>query len=161
MCQSGGAQRRTSAALGADRRGVAAVEAALIMLTFITLLFMVIEVGIYFIMQSSLDIAVLSASETIRTAMQLSSAYSPPNAATLKGTIVTNGGAMLTSSTVAVDVNQLSTLSAGAVTVTDGSTDWGSSGSVVIVRATATMTFQPSTLVLTAISTAILRRPAY
>jgi len=161
MCQSGGTRRRTPALLSTDRQGVAAVEAALIMLTFITLIFMVIEVGIYFIMQSSLDVAVLTASETVRAAMQLSSTYSPPSAATLKGTIVTNGGAMLTSSTVAVDVNQLTTLSGGAVAVTDGSTDWGSSGSVVIVRAQATMTFQPSTLVLTAISTAILRRPAY
>jgi Flp pilus assembly protein TadG len=147
--------------LRGDRRGAAGVEAALIMLTFVTLIFMVIEAGIYFMMQSSLDIAVLTASETVRAAMQLSSAYSPPSAAALKATIVTNGGAMLTGSTVAVDVNRLSTLSSGSVAVADGSTDWGSSGSVVIVRAQATMTFQPSTLVLTAMSTAILRRPAY
>ena len=161
MRESGGTGPRTPALLPGDRRGVAGIEAALIMMTFITLIFMVIEVGIYFMMQSSLDIAVLTASETVRAAMQASSAYSPPSAATLKATIVTNGGAMLTSSTVVVDVNQLSTLSAGSVAVTDGSTNWGSSGGVVIVRAQATMTFQPSTLVLTAISTAILRRPTF
>lgn len=147
--------------LCADRQGVAAVEAALIMLTFVTMIFMVIEVGSYFMMQSSLDVAVLTASETVRAAMQLSSNCSALNAATLKGIIVANGGAMLTSSTVAVDVHLLTTLSSGAVAVTDGSTDTVGSGSVVIVRATATMAFQPSTLVLTGMSTAILRCPWY
>jgi hypothetical protein len=46
--------------------------------------------------------------------------------------------------------------------VADGTTDWGGSGSILVLRAQSTMTwFTPGTFVVTASSMAIVRRPNY
>jgi Flp pilus assembly protein TadG len=148
-------------ALWRNRRGVAAVEAAFVLPPFITLLLFIIEVGVYFTMQTSLDTGVLATAETLRSNMVVGSAFAPPTAAALKTMILSNGGAMLGVSNVAVDVRQLTTLSAGAVAVVDGSDDWGGSGAILVVRAQTTLPFLPGTTSLTVLSTSIVRRPPY
>lgn len=144
-----------------DRRGIAAIEAAFVVPPFVLLLFLIIETGVYFILQSALDVGVLSTAESLRTSMSVGSGFSPPAAATLKSTITSNGGAVLSVSAVSVDVRQLATLSAGAVAIADGSDDWGGSGSVLVVRAQATMLFLPGFTAPTIVSTSIVRRPSY
>jgi Flp pilus assembly protein TadG len=144
-----------------DRSGVAAIEAAFILPPFLILIFLIIETGAYFTLQASLDAGVLTAGETLRTAMLAGSAFAPPTAAALKTTIITNGGALLSASAVILDVQALATLSAGAVAIVDGTVNWGGSGSVLILRAQATMPFLPGTTTVTMTSISILRRPPY
>jgi Flp pilus assembly protein TadG len=144
-----------------NRRGIAAIEAAFVLPPFITLLLLIIEVGVYFTLQSSLDTGVLATAETLRSNMVAGSAFAPPTAAALKTMIISNGGAILGVSSVAVDVRQLTTLSAGAVAVADGTDDWGGSGSVLVVRAQTTLPFLPGTTSLAVLATSIVRRPPY
>jgi Flp pilus assembly protein TadG len=144
-----------------DRSGVTAIETALVLPPFVILLLMIIEVGIYFILQSSLDLGVLTTGEGLQTAMAVGRGYSPPDAAVLKASIAANGGAAILVANLAVDVRQLSTLSVGNQPVVDGSYDWGGSGSILVVRAQTTTQFLPGTSVLTMMSASIVRRPPY
>ena len=137
------------------------IEAVFVLPPFLSLLFLILVIGVYFTLQSSLDVGVLTTAETLRTNMFVGSSYSPPTAAVLKSAIRNNGGAVLSLSNLAVDVRQLSTLSSGPVAVVDGSDDWGGSGSILIVRAQTTMLFLPGTTVLTMTSTSMIRRPPY
>lgn len=154
--------RRKVLSLRRDRRGVALIEAAMVLPPFLTLIFMIIEVGIYFTLQSSLDAGVLAEAETLRTSMAAGSAFTAPTATVLKAAIAKNGGAVLLVGNLAVDVRQLATLSSGGtIAVADGSYDWGGSGSILVLRAQTTMPFLPSTTLLTLMATSIVRRPPY
>lgn len=145
-----------------DRRGVALIEAALVLPPFLTLLFLSIGVGIYFALQSSLDAGVLATAETLRTNMAVGSSYSQPTASDLSNWIAKNGGSVLLAANLSVDVSQLSTLSLNAKAVVAGTApDWGGSGSILVLRAQATTPFLPGATLLTLNSTSIIRRPPY
>ncbi len=161
MTERGKPAPRSPLSLRHDRRGLAAVETAFIMLPFLTLLFLIIELGIYFSMQSALDAGLLTTAEGLRSNLAASSTSSLPAAAALKTTISTNGGTLLSFSTLAVDVRQLSTLSAGAVAIADGTIESSVPGDVLVVRAQMTMPFVPGTTMATMTSTSIVRRPLY
>jgi Flp pilus assembly protein TadG len=152
---------RPALSLRRDRRAAAAVEAALVIGPFLMLLFLIIQIGMYFTLQAALDTGVLGTAESLRARLLSSSSFSPPTAAALITEIVSNGGIVLGTFTVAVDVRQLSTLPGSAPVTAGGTTDWGTSGSVLILRAQATMPFLPSTALLTMTSTSIIRRPTY
>ena len=153
--------RRPPAALRRDRRGVALIEAALVLPPFLALLFVSIELGIYFTLQSALDLGVLTTAETLRTNMAVGRTYTAPTASVLKAAIAANGGAVLLVASLAVDVRQLSTLSAANQPVVDGVDDWGGSGAILVVRAQTTMPLLPGATLLTMNATAIVRRPPY
>ncbi len=145
-----------------DRRGVTAVETALIMLPFCTLLIAIIQTGVYFSMQSALDASVLSAAESLRSGMTAGASYTPPTAAALKSSIATGGGVVLATATLAVDVRQMATLSGTATPVADGSTDWGGSGSILVLRAQAPVSWMVAGAgTLTIQSMAVVRRTDY
>jgi Flp pilus assembly protein TadG len=144
-----------------DRRGIAMIEAAFVLPPLLSMLFLIIELGVYFVLQSALDLGVLTTAETLRTNMAVGRTYTTPTASAVKAAIASNGGAVMAVANLAVDVRQLSTLSAAATPVVDGTYDWGGSGSVLILRAQTTMPLLPGTSLLTLVSTSIVRRPPY
>jgi Flp pilus assembly protein TadG len=147
--------------LTSDNHGIATLEAAFVMPPFLFMLLLIIETGVYFILQSALDVGVLATAESLRTSMQAGSGFSAPTAAALKSTINTNCGVPVGTSGLSVDVRQLATLSAGTVAIADGTDDWGGSGSVLILRAQATMLFLPGFTPPIIRSASVIRRPSY
>jgi Flp pilus assembly protein TadG len=145
-----------------DRRGVTAVETGLLMAPFITLLIAVLQTGIYFTTQSALDTGVLNAAEALRVSLAAGASFSPPSNATLKSQISGGGGSMISTANLAVDVQQMTALAAGAVPISDGSLNWGGSDSVLVVRAQSAVSWiAAGSGWLTVTSMAIVRRPAY
>jgi Flp pilus assembly protein TadG len=147
--------------LTSDSHGIATLEAAFVMPPFLFLLLLIVETGVYFILQSALDVGVLATAESLRSSMQAGSSFSPPTAAALKATINTNSGVPVGTSGLSVDVQQLTTLTAATVAITDGNDDWGGSGSVLVLRAQATMVFLPGFTPPVIRSTSVIRRPSY
>ena len=160
MSESPASRRRPALPLHLDRRGVSVIETALLLPLLLSLLFLVIETGIYFTLQSSLDIGVLTTAETLR-ASWLGATSCSPSATTLKTSIRTNGGAPLSLTTLAVDIRQLATLSSAAVAIVDGSADTGGSGIAMVLRAQTTMSLLPVGTPVTVAATSIVRCPLY
>ncbi|MGD0105948.1 MAG: TadE/TadG family type IV pilus assembly protein [Rhodopila sp.] len=155
-----GSGRHRLLGLARDRRGVAVIEAVFVLPLFLSLMFVIIEIGIYFMLQSSLDVGVLTTAETLRTTWQGATSCSP-SPSTLKTSIRTNGGALLSLSNLAVDVRLLSTLSSSAVAIVDGGVDSGGSGLAMVLRAQTTMPMLPGVTLLTMTSASIVRCPLY
>jgi Flp pilus assembly protein TadG len=142
-----------------DRRGAAAVESALVVYPFLMLLFMVIQLGLFFVVQSALDVGVLATAESLRASLLANSSYAIPSATTLATTITADGGSLLAAYGIVVDVRQISTLSTSAPAVPDGTTAACGSGSVLILRAQASLPFLPLNYLLRSTSTSIVRCP--
>jgi Flp pilus assembly protein TadG len=161
MQEAGKSGRRGLVSFGRDRGGLAVVEAALVLPVFLGLVFLIIGVGVYHTTQSSLDTGVLLTAESLASNMAVGSSYTPPTAAALTASIVSNGGSILQASNLLVDVHQLSTLSAGTVQVRDGIYDWGGSGSILVVRVQSVVPFLPESAGVTITSSSLIRRPPY
>jgi Flp pilus assembly protein TadG len=143
------------------RHGAAAIEFALLALPFITLMLFVLQMGIYFMAQTSLDTAVLSEAIALRNSIQASTNFVAPATTSVKTGVATSGGALLSTATLAVDVRQLTTLAGGITPIVDGVTDWGSSGSILVLRAAAPVPgFIGPFTSLEIQSIAIIRRPS-
>jgi Flp pilus assembly protein TadG len=145
-----------------DRRGVAAIETALVLTPFVTLLIGVLETGVYFTNQFSLDTGVLVTAETQSTAMMNTSPYSLPSVSTLKSSIATNGGSLVGVSNMIVDVRLLTNLTSSAVPISDGTQDIATcaAGDILVLRAQASVKWLVAGFAtLTIASSAIMRCP--
>jgi hypothetical protein len=152
----------TAALLIRDGRAVASIETAFVLPVFLLLILSIVQLGIYFMMQSALDSGVLSTAATLRANIAIGSSYVPPTGSSLKASIVAKGAGMLTSSIVTTDLRQLVNLTSASVPIADGTTDWGGSGSILVLRAHATMNwYLPSAISVAVDSMAIVRRPNY
>lgn len=150
-------------ALWRDRRGTAALETAILLLPFVTLLLGVLGTGVYFMSASALDTGVLLTAEAQTTAMLTASPYTLPSGASLKAAIRAAGGSLVATSSLIVDVRLMTNLTSSIVPIVDGQEDITTcvAGDILALRAQATMNWSvPGFKTLTFASSAIFRCPA-
>ena len=143
-----------------DSRGAAALEFAMVSAPFIFLLVAILQMGLYFMAQSSLDSGVVRTAETLRNNFTTGTTPTLLNAAALKTSVVANAGGLINNdSTSAVEIRQLTSLDSAAVPIVDGTVDYGSTTSVLVLRAQASvMVFAPGFSSLGQIKSAALVR---
>jgi Flp pilus assembly protein TadG len=138
-----------------------AVEFAIVSAPFLFLLMAVVQVGIFYMTQSALDTGVIRTAETLRNNFTTGSSATLLNAAALKSSVATNAGSLVTNnSTLAVEIRQLSNLSSSAVAIVDGTNDYGTTTSTLVIRAKFTaITLAPGLSGLSTLtSSALVRR---
>jgi Flp pilus assembly protein TadG len=141
-----------------DQRGASAVEFAIVAAPFFFLLMWILQLGIFFMAQTALDNGVISESETVRESLV---AGSLPSAASIKAGVVTAAGTLVSNNAnLKVEIRALSDLTSGAVAITDGATDYGTTTSTLVLRASGqVISFAPGFGSFnTVTSTVLLRR---
>ena len=144
-----------------DRDATSAVEFALVSSPLIVLMLGLMQMGIYFMTQSSLDSGVSRTAETLRNNFTTGTTPTLLNAAALKTAVVSNAGGLLNNdSTAGVEIRQLVSIDSAIVPIVDGTVDYGSTTSVLVLRAQAqVMIFVPGLSGLAKVqSSAIIRR---
>jgi len=147
-----------------DTRATSAVEFALVACPFILVLMMILQLGVYYMTQSALDIGVLNTVEAYRNAFTLNQTFTPPTGAAVKASVAANAGGLITNdSTLTVDVQQLTTLAAQALPISDQVADFGSATSSLALRAqSSVICFVPGCAqTLTARAVALMRRQGH
>jgi hypothetical protein len=130
--------------LGRDRRGVAAIDFALLGLPFILLLMCVMQLGMYYMTQVALDSGTVKEAESLRAIFSTGSTPVTPSGATLKANIVSGSGGGVVSSGLIVEIQPLANLDSGAVSISDGLASYGSAWTPLVLRAKYTFsTFVP------------------
>jgi Flp pilus assembly protein TadG len=154
-----GSPRAELAAFRRDGKGTAAVEFALISTPLILLLLALLQMSIYFMAQSALDSGVTTTAETLRNNFTTGSSPTLLTAAQLK-TSVAAAGMIANDSTTSVEIRQLTALDSATTPIVDGTVDYGSTTSVLALRAAAQVfNFAPGFSALAAVqSSAIIRR---
>jgi Flp pilus assembly protein TadG len=127
-----------------DSGGASAVEFAIVSGPFLFVLLAVLQMGIYYMTQSSLDTGVIRTADALRSSFTSTSATLPP-ATTLKSNVATYGGGMVqNNSSLAVEIRPLTSLSAANVPITDGTANYGTTTSTLVLRAqTSVLSFAP------------------
>jgi Flp pilus assembly protein TadG len=144
-----------------DSRAASAVEFAIVCGPFFFLLMGVAQVGIFYMTQSALDTGTIKTAEMLRNNFTTGTTAVLPGGASLKTSLVNYAGALINNnSTLSVEVRQLDTLSSGTVSIVDGTTDYGSNTSTLVLRAQAqAITFTPGLSGLSVVtSSAMVRR---
>jgi Flp pilus assembly protein TadG len=119
-----------------DTQAASAVEFALVALPFIFMLMGAIQIGLYYMVQSSLDTGVLKTADGLRRSFSTGTSPILPTASVLKSTVVQNSGGLIKNdSTLAVEIRQISALSSAIVPIADGTVDFGSTTSTLAIRA--------------------------
>jgi len=143
-----------------DRRAASAVEFALLMAPFFFLLLGVTQVGILFMAQSALDTGVVRTAETLRADFSNGTGVLP-NAGQLKTSVYSSACALVSNdASLAVEIRQFSSLTSSAVPIVDGTVDYGSTTSTLVLRAqSSVVTLAPGLSGLSTItSSALVRR---
>jgi Flp pilus assembly protein TadG len=141
-----------------DRRGASAVEFAIVAAPFFFLIMWLLQLGIYAMTQVALDNGLIAEAEIVREDLV---AGTLPSASTIKSGVVTAAGALISNnSTLAVEVRTLADLDTASVAITDGFTDYGTTTSVLVLRASGqVISFAPGFgSVNTVKSAALVRR---
>jgi len=144
-----------------DRRAASAVEFALVAAPFFYLLMGVTQVGIFYMVQSALDTGVSNTALTLRANFNTGTTAVLLDAATLKSSVVASSGSLIANNSgLAVEIRQLTSLALGNVSIVDGTVDYGSNTSTLVLRAQSTvMTLAPGLGGLnTVYSSALVRR---
>jgi Flp pilus assembly protein TadG len=116
-----------------DQRGASAVEFAIVAAPFFFIIMWLLQLGIYAMTQVALDNGLISEAEIVRESLV---AGTLPTAATIKAGVVTSAGALVSNNaTLAVEVRTLADLDSGTVAISDGFTDYGTTTSVLVLRA--------------------------
>jgi Flp pilus assembly protein TadG len=145
-------------ALLRDERAASAVEFALVAWSFIFVLLWLLQLGIFFMTQVSLDNGLIAEAETVRADLV---AGTLPTAATIKAGVVSNAGALVkNNSTLSVEVRTLTDLDSSAIAIVDGYSDYGTTTSTLVLRAQGqAITFIPGFgSIFTVTSAAMIRR---
>ena len=152
----------TLRALMVDRRGVSAVEFAIVAMPFIMLLLGVFQMAIYYMTQSSLDAGVVQAGDSLVNTFYSGTTPSIPTAAALKALVVAKSGGMIRNdTTLSVELRQFSTLAVAPVAI-GNTVDPSVPGNVLALRAQATVAgFVPGFTTLVVRSSSLVRRQAY
>jgi Flp pilus assembly protein TadG len=144
-----------------DRRASSAVEFAIVAAPFFYLLMAIMQVGIFYMAQSALDTGVAATATTLRNNFTTGATATLLDAPTLKSSVVTGAGAMISNnSTLAVEIRQQANLSSALVPIVDGTVDYGSTSSTLVLRAqSSVITLAPGLGGLNTIySSALVRR---
>jgi Flp pilus assembly protein TadG len=155
------ALRSLTARFRRDERAASAVEFAIVCGPFFFLLLGVLQLGIFYMSQSALDTGVIKTAETLRTNFTTGTTATLPDSNTLRSSVVTNAGGLISNdSTLSVEIRQLIGLNTAGVPIADGTNDYGSNTSTLVLRAQSTVvTFAPGLSGLSTVSSsAILRR---
>jgi Flp pilus assembly protein TadG len=132
---------RPAGSLSSERRGASAVEFALVSGFFLFTVIVTIQIGIYYMTQSALDAGVNATASVLRNDFASSVTPTLPTAAQLKSDVVSGSGALITNnSSLAVEIRELSLLSATNVPVSDGYLDYGVTNEPLALRAAANVT---------------------
>jgi Flp pilus assembly protein TadG len=119
-----------------DRRASSAVEFAIVAAPFFYLLMAITQVGIFYMAQSALDTGVAATALTLRNNFTTGTTATLLGAAALKSGVVADAGAMISNNaTLAVEIRQQSNLSSVVVPIVDGTVDYGSTTSTLVLRA--------------------------
>jgi len=127
---------------GRESIAASAVEFAIVATPFIFLVLGILQISVYYMAQSSLDAGVVSAANCLRstfTTASLPAANCPfttttPSASAIKTQVVAaSGGLVHNDSTLLVEIRQLANLSSSIIAIADGTTDYGSSTTNVLV----------------------------
>lgn len=148
-------------ALLRDPAGASAVEFAIICAPFLLLILWILQIGIYYFAQSALDNGVRRTAQTMYQSFKAGSAPTFMSGGDLKASIATNAGALIENDgTLAAEVRQIGSLSGGPVPIANGTTDYGTATSTLVVRAQSqVVSFAPGFGALARIrSSAIIRR---
>jgi Flp pilus assembly protein TadG len=141
--------------------GASAVEFAIVLAPFVFLLLGLVQMGVYYYAQVSLDAGVLRTAEYLNQDFRSGvAAPTLPDAATLKGYVQNYGGAFNSTSNLSVEIRQLTGLTSAAVPIADGTIDYGGATSILALRAQANLTiFAPMLGSLATVrSSALVRR---
>jgi Flp pilus assembly protein TadG len=134
---------KTVAGFLRDRRGASAVEFAMVASPFILLLMALLQMSIYFMAQFALDTGVTKTAQILQNTFNSGSSI-VPSAATLKADVVSGAGGLISSSTAAVEIRQLTSLASGKVAIVDGTNQSCSTPAILVLRAQAqVMNFAP------------------
>jgi Flp pilus assembly protein TadG len=139
-------------------RGASAVEFAIVAAPFFFIIMWLLQLGIYAMTQVALDNGLISEAEIVRESLV---AGTLPTAATIKAGVVTSAGALVSNNaTLAVEVRTLADLDGGSVAIVDGFTDYGTTTSVLVLRASGqVISFAPGFgSINTVTSSALVRR---
>jgi Flp pilus assembly protein TadG len=118
-----------------DQRGASAVEFAIVAGPFFFVLMWLVQLGVLFMTQTALDTGLISETEIIRAGLTTGNL---PNAAAIKSSVVTSAGGLITNdSTLSVEIRTLADLNSATVAITDGVTDYGTTTSTLVLRASA------------------------
>lgn len=156
--------RTVAAAFAVDGSGASAVEFAIVASPFIMLLLGVLQVGIFYMTQSALDAGLIRTADNLRNTFTTGTNPTMPTASTLKASVSTNsGGTVRNTSSLAVEIRPLAALDAAVLPVTDGTVDYGTATSTLVLRAqTSVVTFAPGFGSLAqARSSAMIRRQGH
>jgi hypothetical protein len=144
-----------------DQKAASAVEFAIVCGPFFFLLMGILQLGIFYMAQSALDTGVIKTAETLRNNFTTGTSATLLSGAQLKTSIVGAGNGLIKNdATLSAEVRQLSSLSGASVAIADGTTDYGSTTSTLVLRAqSSVMTFAPGLSGLSTIySSALVRR---
>jgi Flp pilus assembly protein TadG len=143
-----------------DRAASSAVEFSILMAPFFFLLMGIAQVGIFYMAQSALDTGVIKTAEALR-ANFVNGTNTLMTAAQLKTSVSGSAGALIANdTTLSVEIRQFSSLTSAPVAIVDGTVDYGSSTSTLVLRAQSTVvTLAPGLSGLNTIeSSALVRR---
>ncbi|MBV9077863.1 MAG: pilus assembly protein [Methylobacteriaceae bacterium] len=134
------ALRRSAKVYRRDESGAAAVEFALVAAPFILILLATLQIGLFYLAQSALDAGVIKTADALRTNFSLANPATSPDAATLKDNVKSNAGPFAkNASQLAVEIRPVTGLAAASVPVTDGTADYGTTTSILVLRAVASV----------------------
>ena len=135
---------RLARAFARDRRGATSVELAFLAFPFILMILAVMQVGFYYMTQMALNAGTVQAEESLHAVFATGASPNTPSASSLKSTIVTGSSGGLTVTNLAVEVRPLANLDSGAVAISDGTTNYGSAWTPLVLRAKYSFpTFMP------------------
>jgi len=143
-----------------DRGASSAVEVSILMAPFFFLVMGITQVGILFMAQSALDTGVIKTAEALR-ANFVNGSSTLLTAGQLKSSVSGSAGALITNdASLSVEIRQFSSLTSAPVAIVDGTVDYGSSTSTLVLRAQSTVvTLAPGLSGLNTIqSSALVRR---
>jgi len=149
--------KRIAGSMARDQRGASAVEFAIVATPFFFLLMWMLQLGIYFMTQVALDNGLIAEAETIRENLVVGT---KPSAATIKIGVVANAGALISNnSTLMVEIRTLADLDSGTVPIVDGATDYGTTSSTLVLRASGqVISFAPGFGSINTVTSAVLVR---
>jgi Flp pilus assembly protein TadG len=149
--------KRVAGSILRDQRGASAVEFAIVATPFFFLLMWMLQLGIYFMTQVALDNGLIAEAEAIREDLVVGT---KPSAATIKAGVVTNAGALVSNnSTLMVEIRTLTDLDSGTVPIVDGATDYGTTSSTLVLRASGqVISFAPGFGSINTVTSAVLVR---
>ena len=140
-----------------DQRGASAVEFAIVAAPFFFLIMWLLQLGVYAMTQVALDNGLIAEAEAVREDLVVGTL---PSASTIKSGVVAAAGALVSNNaTLAVEVRKLSDLDAASVPIVDGTTDYGTTTSVLVLRASGqVISFAPGFGTINTVTSAALVR---